>query len=184
MYGKILHGTSFGGLINYINDHRKDAAFIIASDGINLTNNQTITDSFVMHAGLSARTKKPVGHFILSFSPHDSLRINNQMLEQIVDDYLKRMGYDDNQFVAFRHSDKKHPHVHIMVNRINFKGKCTSDSHEKNKNIRICKELTKSQVLYMATGKDSVEERRLRAMDAIRYHMMHCVRESLQVADN
>lgn len=184
MYGKILHGTSFGGLINYINDHRKDAAFIIASDGINLTNNQTITDSFVMHAGLSARTKKPVGHFILSFSPHDSLRINNQMLEQIVDDYLKRMGYDDNQFVAFRHSDKKHPHVHIMVNRINFKGKCTSDSHEKNKNIRICKELTKSHGLYMATGKDSVEERRLRAMDAIRYHMMHCVRESLQVADN
>ena len=184
MYGKILHGTSFGGLINYINDHRKDAAFIIASDGINLTNNQTITDSFVMHAGLSARTKKPVGHFILSFSPHDSLRINNQMLEQIVDDYLKRMGYDDNQFVAFRHPDKKHPHVHIMVNRINFKGKCTSDSHEKNKNIRICKELTKSHGLYMATGKDSVEERRLRAMDAIRYHMMHCVRESLQVADN
>ena len=185
MYGKILHGTSFGGLINYINDHRKDAAFITASDGLNLTNNQTITDSFVMHAGLSTRAKKPVGHFILSFSPHDLLRINNQMLEQIVDDYLKRMGYDDNQFVAFRHSDKKHPHVHIMVNRVNFKGKCTSDSHEKNKNIKICKDLTKSHGLYMATGKDSVEERRLRSMDdAIRFHMMHCVSESLLVARN
>ena len=64
MYGKILHGASFGGLINYINDPRKNAILVASSDGVNLTNNQTITDSFVMQAGLSARTKKPVGHFI------------------------------------------------------------------------------------------------------------------------
>jgi hypothetical protein len=61
MYGKILHGASFGGLINYINDPRKDATLVASNDGVNLTNNQTITDSFVMQAGLSARTKKPVG---------------------------------------------------------------------------------------------------------------------------
>ena len=120
MYGKILHGASFGGLINYINDPRKNATLVASSDGINLTNNQTITDSFVMQAGLSARTKKPVGHFILSFSPHDTLHINDNLLGQIVNDYLKRMGYDDNQFVAFRHFDKEHPHVHIMVNRVNY----------------------------------------------------------------
>lgn len=54
MYGKILHGASFGGLINYINDSRKNATLVTSSDGINLTNNQTITDSFVMQAGLSA----------------------------------------------------------------------------------------------------------------------------------
>ena len=94
MYGKILHGASFGGLINYINDPRKNAILVASSDGINLTNNQTITDSFLMQAGLSARTKKPVGHFILSFSPHDALRINDNLLGQIVNDYLKRMGYD------------------------------------------------------------------------------------------
>lgn len=164
--------------------HTKNAILVAASDGINLMNNQTITDSFVMHAGLSSRTKMPVAHFVLAFSPHDAPRINNAMLGQLASEYLQKMGYDDNQFVAFRHYDKEHQHVHIVVNRVNFKGKCTSDSHEKIKNIRICKDLTKSPGLYMATGKDSVEERRLRSMDAIRYHMMHCVRESLQVADN
>ena len=45
MYGKILHGASFGGLINYINDPRKNATLVASSDGVNLTNNQTITDS-------------------------------------------------------------------------------------------------------------------------------------------
>lgn len=90
MYGKILHGASFGGLINYINDPRKNATLVASSDGVNLTNNQTITDSFVMQAGLSARTKKHVGHFIMSFSSHDALHINDNLLEQIVNDYLKQ----------------------------------------------------------------------------------------------
>lgn len=183
MFGKILHGSAFGGLVNYVNDPRKRANLIAASDGINLANNQTIPDSFVMHAGLS-RTAKPVAHFILALSPHDIDRINDQMLARIVNEYLKRMGYDDNQFVASRHHDKEHPHVHIIVNRVNFQGKCTSDSHERDKNRQVCKDLTKEFGLYIAKGKEAVKEERLRSMDAICYHMMHCVSESLQVANN
>ena len=101
-----------------------------------------------------------------------------------MNDYLKRMGYDDNQFVAFRHFDKEHPHVHIMVNRVNFKGKCTKDSHEKDKNIKVCKELTEQYGLFIARGKEAIKERRLRSMDAIRYQMLHRVSESLQVSRN
>ena len=183
MFGKILHGSAFGGLVNYVNDPRKRANLIAASDGINLANNQTITDSFVMHAGLS-RTAKPVAHFILALSPHDADRIDDQKLERLVNEYLKRMGYDDNQFVAFRHHDKEHPHVHIIANRVNFQGKCTKDSHERDKNRKVCKDLTKEFGLYMAKGKEAVKEERLRSMDAIRYHMMHSVSESLQVASN
>ena len=184
MYGKILHGSSFGGLVNYVNDSRKNATLVAASDGINLTNNQTITDSFVMHAGLSCRTKKPVAHFVLAFSPHDAPRINNAILGQLVNDYLQRMGYDDNQFVAFRHYDKEHPHVHVIMNRVNFKGMCTKDSHEKDKNVKVCKDLTKKFGLYIASGKEAVKGQRLRTMDAIRYQMMHAVKESLQVSGN
>ncbi len=184
MYGKILHGTSFGGLVNYVNDSRKNATLVAASDGINQTNNQTITDSFVMQAGLSSRTKKPVAHFVLAFSPHDAPNINNTMLEQLVNDYLKRMGYDDNQFVAFRHYDKEHPHVHVIVNRVNFKGKCTKDSHEKDKNIKVCKDLTREYGLYIAKGKEAIKSHRLRTMDAVRYQMMHTVKESLLVSNS
>lgn len=184
MYGKILHGSSFGGLVNYVNDPSKNATLVAASDGINLTNNQTITDSFVMHAGLSSRTKMPVAHFVLAFSPHDAPHINNAMLGQLVNEYLQRMGYDDNQFVAFRHYDKEHPHVHVIVNRINFKGKCTKDSHEKDKNVKVCKNLTRKFGLFIASGKDAVKGQRLRSMDAIRYQMMHAVKESLLVSNN
>lgn len=184
MYGKILHGSAFGGLVNYVNDPRKSANLVAASDGINLSNNQTMTDSFIMQAGLSLRTKKPVGHFVLAFSPHDASRLNDRALGQIASDYLQRMGYDDNQFVAFRHHDKEHPHLHVIVNRVNFKGKCTKDVHEKDRNVKVCKELTYRYGLYIARGKELVKERRLRSMDAIRYKMFHVVRESLSVARN
>lgn len=184
MIGKILHGAGFGGLVNYANDPRKSANLVAASDGVNLTNNQSIIDSFVMHAGLSTRTKKPVAHIVLAFSPHDYARLDDAKLERLVKEYLKRMGYDDNQFVAFRHHDKEHPHVHIIVNRVNNQGRCTSDSHEKDRNVKVCRDLTNEFNLYMPRGKEAVKERRLRSMDAIRYQMMHAVRESLQVADN
>lgn len=149
MYGKILHGSSFGGIVNYVNDPRKNATLVAASDGINLTNNQTITDSFVIHAGLSSRTKKPVAHFVLAFSPHDAPRIDNTILGQLANEYLQKMGYDDNQFVAFRHYDKEHPHIHIVVNRVNFKGKCTKDAHEKDKNVKcVQRPYSKVWIIY------------------------------------
>lgn len=184
MIGKILHGSAFGGLVKYVNDPRKMATLVAASDGVNLSNSQAITDSFVMQAGLSYRTKKPVAHIILAFSPEDVEPLEDRNLERIVHDYLKRMGYDDNQFVAFRHFDKKHPHVHIIVNRVNFQGRCTSDSHEKDRNIKVCKDMTNEYGLYKPFRKNSVNEKRLHSMDAIRYQMMHCIMESFQSATN
>lgn len=112
MFGKILHGSSFAGLIKYANDPRKGAKLVTTSDGINLTSNQSMIDSFVMHAELSARTKKPVAHFVLALSPHDAAQLTDEKLERIVRGYLHRMGYDNNQFVAFRHFDKEHPTHH------------------------------------------------------------------------
>ena len=184
MYAKILHGKAFGGLVNYANDPRKNATIVCASSGINLSSNQTITDSLIMHSQLSSRCKKPVAHFILSLSPKDLENLTDEKLERIVNDYMKRMGYDDNPFVAIRHFDRKHPHVHIIVCRVNNQGICTKDSHEKDKNIKVCRELTKEYGLYKAKGKEAVNEDRLRKMDAIRYHVMHGVMESLQVANN
>ena len=81
MIGKILHGSAFGGLVKYVNDPRKMATLVAASDGVNLSNNQTITDSFVMQAGLSYRTKKPVAHIILAFSPKDVEQLVDRKLE-------------------------------------------------------------------------------------------------------
>ncbi len=46
---------------------------------------------------------------------------------EIALNFLKRMKLDDHQYVSFLHTDEKHKHLHIFVNRINFNGKAYKD---------------------------------------------------------
>jgi len=50
--------------------------------------------------------------------------------------------------------------------------------------IKVCKDMTNEYGLYKPFRKNSVNEKRLHSMDAIRYQMMHCVMESLRSATN
>ena len=44
MIGKILHGSGFAGLVDYVNDPRKGAKLVAASEGINLMENPARVD--------------------------------------------------------------------------------------------------------------------------------------------
>lgn len=184
MIAKIIHGAAFGGVVNYVNDPRKNARLVSFGDGINISDNRTITDSFVMQSQMSGRCTKPVCHIILSFSKHDSNKLTDDFLDHAVKSFLNDMGYDDNQFVAFRNYDREHPHVHIIVNRVNNKGKVTKDSHERDRSVKICRDFTLRHGLYIAKGKEAVKENRLRNMDYIKYLMFHGVKESLEISNN
>ncbi|WP_246163627.1 MULTISPECIES: relaxase/mobilization nuclease domain-containing protein [Brasilonema] len=53
----------------------------------------------------------------------------------VVGEYLKEMGYCKegealSQYVAVRHCDRNHEHVHIIASRITLDGKTVSDSHD------------------------------------------------------
>ena len=50
MIAQISTGEGFGGLVNYANDIAKKNTVIIASDGVNLSSNATITASFKAQA--------------------------------------------------------------------------------------------------------------------------------------
>jgi len=181
MIGYIIHGGSgsFGNLIDYANNPEKDAMVISCSKGVFTLNNKTMADSFEMQASMNTRLRTPMSHIILSFSARDSESLTDERMAHIAEDYLKQMNYLDTQFVIFRHHDKKHPHCHIVANRVNNKGKTIKDSNEKLRNVKICKYLTMKYNLYLPKGKESVNENRLKGKDAIRYFMMHCVKESL-----
>ena len=181
MYGKIVHGGrgSFAGIVNYANDPKKHARIITHSEGVFTLNNSTMIDSLESHCGLNSRVKSPMAHLILSFSRQDTAKLSDERMAGIAEDYLRRMGYEDTPFVVFRHFDKEHPHCHVIASRINNKGRAVKDSNERLRNIKVCKDMIREYGLYMASGKENVKEDRLRKMDAVRYHVMHCVQESL-----
>lgn len=62
MIAKIVKGSSFRGVVNYILDKEKDAKILVC-DGLFSEDKDTIVMSFEAQAGMNPRVMKPVGPY-------------------------------------------------------------------------------------------------------------------------
>lgn len=170
MIAKIVKGSSFRGVVNYILDKEKDAKILVC-DGLFSEDKDTIVMSFEAQAGMNPRVMKPVGHIALAFSKEDEQRLTDRTMAGIALEYLERMGIKDTQVLVVRHFDKEHPHVHIAFNRIANDGRTISDQNERIRSTRICKELTRKYGLYVSEGKEKVKLHRLKEPDKTKYEL-------------
>src|SRR5690606_20911842 len=51
------------------------------------------------------------------------------------------MGFDDNQYIIYKHTDQDHSHIHIVANRVKFSGDVVSDSHDYKRSEAIVRKL-------------------------------------------
>lgn len=128
--------------------------------------------------------KKPVCHTILSFSAEDTERLSDKVMTDLAKEYLQRMGYRDTQYLIVRHLDREHPHVHICINRIDNNGKTISDSNEKYRSTKVCRELTEANLLKWGEGKEAVKRHRLRGNDQLRYAIFDAIQAALPKCTN
>ncbi len=170
MMAKIVKGSDFKGVVDYILDKGKGTQ-VVAYDGLFMENKETIAMSFNAQSQMNNKVTKPVGHIALSFSKEDEPRLTNRLMAGIALEYMERMGIRDTQFLIARHFDKEHPHVHIAFNRIDNNGNTISDRNERLRSTRICKELTQKYGLHMANGKDNVKRNRLKEPDRTKYEL-------------
>ena len=166
MMAKIVQGSCFRGVVNYVLN--RDEAHTIATKGIRNTNKDAMINSFEIQSKLNPITKS-VAHISLNFSTQDKDKLTDKVMAEIADEYLKKMGYGNTQVLMVRHEDKKHPHVHMILNRIDFNGKRISDQNERLRSTKICKDLTLKYGLYMSSGKENVNRNRLREPDKTKY---------------
>ena len=170
MMAKIVKGSDFRGVVNYILDKNKGTQ-VVAHDGLFLENKETIAMSFNVQSQMNNKVAKPVGHIALSFSKEDEPRLTNRVMAGIALEYMEKMGIRNTQFLIARHFDKEHPHVHIAFNRIDNNGNTISDRNERLRSTRICRELTLKYDLYMADGKENVKRNRLKELDRTKYEL-------------
>ena len=170
MMAKIVKGSDFKGVVDYILDKGKGTQ-VVTYDGLFMENKETIAMSFNIQFQINGKVAKPVGHIALSFSKEDEPRLTNRVMAGIALEDMERMGIRDTQFFIARHFDKEHPHVHIAFNRIDNNGNTISDRHERLRSTRICKELTKKYGLHMSDGKENVKRDRLKEPDKTKYEL-------------
>jgi MobA/VirD2-like, nuclease domain len=76
---------------------------------------------------------KPVYSMSLSFEPGDKAATKENMLKA-ADEVRHVLGLQDHQCVIIQHTDTKHPHVHLVINRVNqHTGKYASVSNDRLK---------------------------------------------------
>ena len=178
MMAKITKGSSFKGVVKYVIDEKKKTQ-ILDMDGLRLKSLSSVIDGFVTQAGMNGRVSKPVGHISLDFSAQDKEKLTNEIMVRITRDYMKRMGITDTQYIIARHFDREHPHIHLVFNRVDNNGKTISDSNDRYRSEKICKELTKQYGLYYSTGKENVKQNRLKEPDKTRYEIYEALKASI-----
>lgn len=80
--------------------------------------------------------------------------------------------------------DRKHPHLRICINRVKNYGNTISDSNEKFRSTKICRELTDKYHLKLGEGKTEVKKNRLRGNDKVRYTIYDAITEVLPKCKN
>jgi Relaxase/Mobilisation nuclease domain len=69
-------------------------------------------------AALRPRVRQPGVHTVMAIHPDDESKVSNLMLLEMVTEYRKRMKLEEAQTVVWRHTDRPHPHLHILFNRV------------------------------------------------------------------
>ena len=184
MIAKIIKGTNFSGVVNYMLSKREDEAKVLQAIGVHSSLPNDIAHDFNLQASMRPSVQKPVCHTILSFSAHDSERLTDATMVKIANEYLHEMGYGDTQNLIVRHSDCQHPHLHICINRIGNDGKTISDRNEKYRSTKICRELTERYGLTLGEGKKAINRQQLRGEDKLRYEIFDAIKAVLPQSNN
>lgn len=96
-------------------------------------------------------TEKPALHISLNPDPHDN--VSDDKFIAMAQQYMQGMGYAEQPFAVFKHTDIDRTHVHIVTVCVDEAGRKISDKFEKRKSMAVCRELERKYVLVPATEK-------------------------------
>ncbi len=176
MIGKVITGRSFGGCIRYV--IQKQDALILEGAGVRVQEtNQTIND-FNLQRKYNPNLGQAVGHIALSWSINDQSKLNDEVMVNMAKEYLQKMKIQDTQYLIVKHQDRDHPHIHIVYNRVDNNGKTIADNFQKQRNVKVCKDMTLKHGLYMSPGKEQVNRKQLKGQDKIKYELFDAIKSA------
>lgn len=76
---------------------------------------------FLNRAKLNEITKRNTVHISLNFHPLDNL--SKEVLIEIADTYMEKIGFGKQPYLMYQHHDAGHPHLHIITTNIQRDGK-------------------------------------------------------------
>lgn len=141
MIPRSTKGGSIAGALRY--DLEKKDAQMLDSNCAG-QNWQEIAKEMGTFAAASS-SKKPVLHTSLSLPAGETM--THDEWRQAAQIYLKEMQLEGHQFVLTLHNDAKHQHCHLVINRVNEKGRLANDSNDRRRSLAACRIVEKEMSL-------------------------------------
>ncbi|QUB91372.1 conjugal transfer protein MobB [Prevotella denticola] len=95
------------------------------------------------------RTKKTVFH--CSLNPHPDEKLSDETLTQIAKEYMEALGYGNQPYIVFKHSDIAREHIHIVSLRVDSRGQKINDKFEKRRSKQITDALERKYNLILSS---------------------------------
>ena len=111
-----------------------------------------LTQSFEPYLIANRNTEKHTLHISLNPDPKD--QVSDDKFREMAQEYMQEMGYGEQPFVVFKHTDIDRSHIHIVSVCVDENGKKISDKFEKMRSMNVCRELERKHNLIPATDKE------------------------------
>lgn len=111
-----------------------------------------LAQSFAPYLIANRNTEKHTLHISLNPDPKD--KVSDDRFREMAEQYMREMGYGQQPFVVFKHTDIDRSHIHIVSVCVDEQGKKISDKFEKIRSMNVCRELERKHRLIPATDKE------------------------------
>lgn len=141
MIAKISSTENLGGALgyNFKKVEKGEASVLLAAELYqNKEGRYTMEEVFADMEALipkKCRTKKMVFH--CSLNPHPDEKLSEEQLVQIAKEYMEALGYGNQPYIVFKHSDIAREHIHIVSLRVDSRGQKINDKFEKRRSKKI-----------------------------------------------
>ncbi|MBF01046.1 conjugal transfer protein MobB [Flavobacterium coralii] len=157
MIAKIGKGTNIFGAVSYnqLKVDKENGKVLLthkipdAFDG-HLTTAQ-ICRSFEPYLLANNKTEKPVRH--ISLNPDPSDKVSDDRFMKMAEQYMKEMGYAQQPYIVYKHTDIERTHIHIVTTCVKLDGSKIPDSYDHHRSMAACRNLEKKFNLKPADEK-------------------------------
>tara|TARA_R110000868_G_scaffold296012_2_gene556273 strand:- start:6921 stop:8207 length:1287 start_codon:yes stop_codon:yes gene_type:complete len=150
-------GNLYGALAyNQLKVENENGQILFANKMIETPNGHysvaQLVQSFAPYLIANKNTEKHTLHISLNPDPND--KVSDDKFREMAEQYMRGMGYGEQPFLVFKHTDIDRSHIHIVSVCVDEQGKKISDKFEKMRSMNVCRELERKHGLIPATDKE------------------------------
>lgn len=107
---------------------------------------------FEPYLSANIKTEKTVRHISLNPDPAD--KVSDEQFTDMAQEYMERMGYGNQPYIVFKHTDIDRTHIHIVSTCVGIDGKKIPDDYDHPRSMAICRDLETKYNLQKATEQE------------------------------